>query len=131
MRNDKRVAILAVLAISLLLLTACKQNPSEEQLFSKLRQHFEDRGYTFELMPLTEAEVQPKVAIYDASVWTLCSLGEEELLIYFDDSNRADYLGGLIDQEEYGYIGTYGLRFIVNYRGEDAGVIEALDAMPS
>ncbi|NLO86847.1 MAG: hypothetical protein GX096_15685 [Clostridiales bacterium] len=131
MQNKKKTAVLAMLLVSLLLFAGCKQNPSEEQLFSKLIAHFEDRGYPCDKIPLAQSTETMDVPIADASSWYLCTMGQEQVLIYFDESNRADYLASQIDQEQYGHVATYGLRFIVNYRGEDAGILEAMDAMPS
>ena len=54
---------------------------------------------------------------------------DEEVLVYFDESNRADYLSEPID-ETYGHVARFGLRFVVVYPGMDEGVIEALESMP-
>ena len=55
--------------------------------------------------------------------------GKETVLVYFDESNRADYLSGLIDKDEYGRVAHFGLRFVLVYDGSDPDVLDVLDAM--
>ena len=57
--------------------------------------------------------------------------GLEEVLVYFDESNRADYLSGRVDAERYGLATRFGLRFVLVYGGEDEGVREALENIPN
>ena len=126
----KKYWICLWLTVLLLTLCSCKQNPTEQELFSKLIAHFEDRGYTCTLSRLEEVDPDRDVPIYRASVWHRLMAGEEELRVYFDESNRADYLSEPIDESAYGHVSRFGLRFVVVYPGEDAGVIEAMDSMP-
>lgn len=123
MRAGKRAALAAICLSALFLLCGCKQNP--KNLYAKLLSHFEERGYSCELAPLSDAERD--VPIYNAGAWmSLLLNGEEEVLVYFDESNRADYLSGRIDEEQYGLATRFGLRFVLVYQGEDEGVIKAL-----
>ena len=123
----KRLCLLGMLLMLLLCLCACKQNPAEEQLFSKLIAHFEQRGYTCTLSRLNDPDRD--VPIYKPEVWHRLMVDEEEVLVYFDESNRADYLSEPIDESRYGHVSRFGLRFVLVYPGEDAGVLEALRAM--
>ena len=121
--------ILLLLAC-LLLLTGCKQNPTEEKLFAKLINHFTQQGYTCTLAPLADTQPERDVPIYKASAWHRLTAGTEEVLVYFDESNRADYLSAPIDESVYGHVARFGLRFVVVYPGEDPGIIRALETMP-
>lgn len=128
MRRGKRAALGALCLAMALLLCGCKQNPPPEKLYAKLLAHFEDRGYACELMPVADAERD--VPIYNASAWSsLWLTGEgaerEEVLVYFDESNRADYLSEGIG-EESGFVTRFGLRFVLAYQGSDEGVLKAL-----
>ena len=126
----KRAFLFLMLMISVLLLCACRQNPSEKKLFSKLIAHFEQRGYSCELERLEDTEPQRDVPIYKASAWHKLMLSGEEVLVYFDESNRADYLSAPIDESVYGHKARFGLRFVLIYPGEDEGILEALETMP-
>lgn len=123
----KKKLVFAVLLLALLLLCGCKQNPTEEQLFSKLISHFETRGYACTLSRLEE---ERDVPIYKASVWHRLMVGDEEVLVYFDESNRADYLMASVDESIYGHTARFGLRFVVVYPGNDEAIIQALNDMP-
>ena len=129
----KRICLLLMLCMLMLcmlmlLVCACKQNPSEQQLFAKLIAHFEDRGYACTLAKLEEPD--RAVPIYKAEAWHSLRVNGEEVLVYFDESNRADYLSEPVDEAEYGHVSRFGLRFVVVYPGEDEGIIQALDEMP-
>lgn len=122
-----RLALTALLLAVLALLSACKANPSEEELYARLFAHFQSAGYTCELAAVDEGRDVP---IYNASVWrSLVLNGAEEVLVYFDESNRADYLASRIDTASYGYITRFGLRFVLMYQGSDEGVASALLAI--
>ena len=126
MRTYKR-ALLAALALTLTLcLCGCARSQSKEQLYQKLMKSLQEQGYA---CVLGTAEAGETVAIYDASVWDMLTVGEERVLVSFDESNRADYLCSQIDQAVYGYARPFGLRFILNYRGSDAGLLNALEAL--
>lgn len=57
--------------------------------------------------------------------------GREEVLVYFDESNRADYLSGRVDTERMGWQPALALRFVLVYGGADEGVREALETIPN
>ena len=124
----KRLMLLVLLCAVLVLACDCKQNPTEEQLFAKLIAHFEERGYSCELSKLEDESRE--VPIYKASVWHRLLVNGEEVLVYFDESNRADYLADPIDESVYGHVSRFGLRFVVIYPGQDAGIVKALEEMP-
>ncbi len=126
MRRGKRRTLGVICLAALVLLCGCKQNPSQERLYSKLLAHFEECGYACELAPLSDAEQD--VPIDSASAWTSLWLdNEHEILVYFDESNRADYLSGRIDQDQYGLVTRFGLRFVLIYQGDDENVVKALE----
>ena len=124
----KRFWLFGMLCLLALLLCACKQNPTEGEIFAKLINHFEQRGYACALSPLDDP--QRDVPIYKPEVWHRLMANGEELLVYFDESNRADYLSAPIDESAYGHVSRFGLRFVVVYPGADEGIIKALDEMP-
>lgn len=122
----KKCLLALVLLLTALCLCACKENPTGEELFGKLISHFASRGFSCALEP---AEAERDVPIYNASVWYSLKLDGEEVLVYFDESNRADYLSTFVDEERYGRVARFGLRFVLVYPGQNAAVLEALDAM--
>ena len=126
MKPIKRLMLGLVLAALLPALCGCHENPSQEQLYSKLFAHFENHGFVCRLEPL---EPERDAPIYKASAWQKLLLDEEEVLVYFDDSNRADYLSGFVDEETFGPAWRFGLRFVLVYDGANARVLEALNAI--
>ncbi len=110
----------------LLAVSACHENPSQEQLYSKLFAHFESFGLACELQPIEEEQPVP---IYKAAAWQKLMLNGEEVLVYFDDSNRADYMSTFVDEETFGPAWRFGLRFVLVYGGNDPDVLDALNAI--
>lgn len=121
--------ILALLLLLCLGLTGCRQNPSEQALFSKLLSRFQARGFECSLTKLEDVDPERVVPIYNASVWHSLSLNGEEILVYFDESNRADYLSVQIDEETWGTVARFGLRFILVYAGENPEILSVLQEM--
>ena len=126
MKQIKKVLLAAVLALVLFTLCACHENPSQEQLYSKLFAHFASHGFTCELKPVEDDRPVP---IYKAAAWQSLMLDVEEVLVYFDDSNRADYLSTFVDEETFGTAWRFGLRFVLVYDGDDPAVLDALNAI--
>ena len=101
-----------------------------DEFYQKLLDYFENLGYACELSPL--ADSGRDVPIAGPEAWDSLVLdGREEVLVYFDESNRADYLSGRVDGERYGLATRFGLRFVLVYGGEDEGVREALENIPN
>ena len=123
-KQIKRLLLGALMAVVLCTACACHSNPTQEQLYSKLFAHFESRGFTCRLLPLEEDRTVP---IYRAKAWNALMLGDEEVLVYFDDSNRSDYLSAFVDEETFGQVWQFGLRFVLVYNGESADVLSALN----
>ena len=121
--------ILAVLLLLCLGLAGCKQNPSEQALFSKLITCFQNHGFVCTLARLEDRDPEREVPIYNASVWHTLDLSGEEVLVYFDESNRADYLSAQIDEEDWGTVARFGLRFILVYEGENPEILSVLQEM--
>ena len=122
----QKLRLILLLAALCCLVCACGENPPQEQLYAKLFAHFEERGFACSLSPVPEGQTVP---IYKASAWQVLTLNGEEVLLYFDDSNRADYLSDPIDRETFGYVTRFGLRFILTYDGADEAVLSALEAI--
>lgn len=123
-----RKFMLAALLLGLIFsFSGCKQNPSEQQLYARMTEYFETLGYTCTFF---DADENTQVPIYISSAWKMMKLDDEEVLVYFDESNRADYLASGIDAETYSFVGRFGLRFVLVYRGANPSVLQALQAMP-
>lgn len=129
MRRRFWAGLLLLLLCSLFLLTGCHSTPELSVLLKPLLTKAEEAGYSCSLLPLAQTGDMTEVAIYDSSVWYQLLLNQEEVLVYFDSSNRASYL---IEQfcngKNLGYFGAVGLRFIVNYRGTDPDVLAFLQS---
>ncbi len=121
---------MALCAAMVCLLCGCaRRQPDTKALTQKLIGHFEAQGFACALSePLGDGRDVP---IADAAAWRVLTLdGQEDVLVYFDESNRADYLSARVDGERYGGVVTrYGLRFVLWYPGSDAGVIRALESI--
>ena len=98
-KQIKRLALILLLAVILTTVCACRENPTQDQLYSKLFAHFETYGFS---CTLQHVDPERQVPIYKASAWQSLLLGEEELLVYFDESNRADYLSTFVEEETFG-----------------------------
>ena len=118
--------LLAVLMVCCLLLCACAKNPTQDQLYSKLLSRLTDAGYAPVLAPVPDG--QP-VGIADASHWQQLTMGNETVLVYFDESNRADYLKTFVDVEQFGLVTRFGQRFVLTYAGGDEALISLLQEM--
>lgn len=116
MNMQKRALMLLILALAAAL-CGCAQKQSDDQLYHKLLTVFSEAGYA---AALEELPPETSVPIYDASVWKALKAGEETVLVYFDESNRADYLLTMLDQEKAGYATHFGQRFVLCYTGENA-----------
>ena len=124
MKANRSRALVCLLAACLGLV--CDQ----AELYQKLLDYFENLGYACELSPL--ADSGRDVPIAGPEAWDSLVLdGREEVLVYFDESNRADYLSGRVDTERYGLATRFGLRFVLVYGGADEGVREALETIPN
>lgn len=121
-----KIVGLAVILSACLLLYACTQNPTQEKLYAKLLSCFADAGYTVSLAPVDDGV---PVGIVDTSRWQQLMVGEETVLVYFDESNRADYLKTFVDQEQFGLVTRFGQRFVLTYAGDDAALIQLLQEM--
>lgn len=129
-KANRSRALVCLLAACLGLVCACAANPPREELYQKLLDYFENLGYACELSPL--ADSGRDVPIAGPEAWDSLMLdGREEVLVYFDESNRADYLSGRVDTERYGLATRFGLRFVLVYGGADEGVREALETIPN
>lgn len=120
--------LLAVLLLCLLL-CSCAKNPTQEQLYAKLIGRFAQAGCPVTLAAVPEGQA---VGIADASCWMqLCFADEAEtpVLVYFDESNRADYLKTFVDPEAFGLVTRFGQRFVLTYSGSNDAVTALLKTM--
>ena len=128
-KRSKGARLGCLLAACLMLVCACAANPPHEELYQKLLNYFESLGYSCELTPLADGRDVP---IAGPDAWDSLLLdGREEVLVYFDESNRADYLSSRVDAEQYGLATRFGLRFVLVYGGTDEGVRAALEDIPN
>ncbi len=125
MQNRKKRGLVAV-AVLCLLLCACAKTP--QNLYTKLLDRFAQAGYTATLVPVPEG--QP-VGIMDASYWQQLAIDgiDQPVLVYFDESNRADYLQTFVDASQFGYVTRFGQRFVLSYAGTDAGILTLLQSL--
>lgn len=122
----KKLLLTVLLAALCLLLCACGAERSEEELYSKLLARFTEAGYT---PVLSQLNSEQEVPFAGASYWRQIGLGQETVLAYFDESNRADYLKAFADAERFGTVVRFGQRFVLAYRGNDAALIAFLQAL--
>lgn len=101
-------------------------NPTVEERNANMKRYFENRGFEVSIKPMDLTQAAP---IYHPSVWEVWSLNGEDVLVYFDESNRADYFAARIDPE-FGYSARFGLRFVLVYGGENEAVLQALHSLP-
>jgi hypothetical protein len=128
MNTKTKKILLACCLLVCCLLCSCAQNPTQEKLYAKLIGRFEAAGYTVSLSPVPDG--QP-VGIADASRWQQLTFaeGEEAVLVYFDESNRADYLKTFVDPAAFRLVTRFGQRFVLTYNGSDESVIALLREM--
>ena len=127
---QKRWKLTALMLAVLCLACGCTQSPSRQERNAKLLAYFEGLGFTCEVSPLADAQPEREVPIYNATVWQRLLLnGEHELLLYFDESNRADYHLSRLDREAWPHAARFGLRFLLVYPGEDEAVVAALEGI--
>ncbi len=117
----RKLGLMLMMALLMMTLTACKSNPSESELYETLFSYFQSAGYDCVLM---DVDADQEVPIHEAESWKMLKLDDHEMLIYFDESNRADYLLTTIDQTKYGKATHFGLRFILVYEGDDIGILD-------
>lgn len=118
-----------LLAGMLWVLSGC-QEASQLDKLSALAEWITEQGYTCRYDPSLRAAEGTSVPIGDPSLWIPFQVEGEELLVYFDTSNRAKQLARQFASDEiYGTSAAFGLRFIVNYRGADPVVLALLEDM--
>ena len=129
MAHGKWGWLCVLLAGMLLFLSAC-QGSSQMDKLAALSDWIEGQGYPCTYDPAVSAPKDTPVAIGDPSLWIPFQVGGEELLVYFDTSNRAKQLAQqFCSDPAYGTTSYFGLRFIVNYRGTDPGILTLLTQM--
>ena len=123
----KRIALLLLLAA---LVTSACQTENQLSKLETLADWMREQGYTPTYALLAEAGRTVDMPIANENAWYLFRLGDEELYVYFDTSNRAKQLAEqFFSDAAYGCTAAFRLRFIVNYRGEDDGILKLLDNM--
>ncbi len=129
-RGAKRWMGLSVLLAAALCLCACHQETPNEQ-FKLLTDTLAEKGHTATVTPLSDTGRSEAVPIYNETVWYSVMLeGGQELLVYFDTSNRAKQLAEQFCKEpEDGKVAALGLRYILLYRGEDEAMNALMDEL--
>lgn len=127
--KQKPIQAAMLLIIVLLACTGCGKQTVDKQL-ATLSKALDEAGYACTITPLSEVAPDTDVPIHDATVWYSVKLGEEELLVYFDSSNRAKQLAKqFCTDPAYGRTIAYGLRYIISYQGSDTEVDRLLDSL--
>ena len=128
LRKNRWVTLLSVFLLMafVFLLFWHAPNPTAQERSRKLKTYLEDLGFTVVIEPMAQDRTAP---IYKPSAWESWQLDGEELLVYFDESNRADYLAGQID-ESFGVSARFGLRFVLVYAGEQEAILSMLQNLP-
>lgn len=128
-KKRKPVRLAALLAAMLLVMSGC-QGASQLDKLTALADWITGQGYACAYDPQIRAAADAAVPIGDPSLWIPFQVEGEELLVYFDTSNRAKQLARqFCAGEDYGTCAAFGLRFIVNYRGTEPRILALLSAM--
>ena len=118
----------ALLLLALVLMLVFSPGAQEPQDYFRPLLDFPARyGYSPVLAPLN-LPPDTKIPIYDQTVWHGLTLNGETLWVYFDTSNRANYLAQqFCTDEAYGKVIYVGLRFILCYPGGDEKILSIMD----
>lgn len=127
MKRVKSVFLPFLLVLCLGLLTGCFRATALKEPYAQIMQAFENGGFS---VSLSEVSDGTPVAIGENSRWkALNTESGDEVLIYFDDSNRAEYLAGMVEPGPYGQIFWYGQRYILTYAGSSQALLEFLHSL--
>ena len=130
-RHWRKALALAALCALLGTLGACAAKSTAHYL-DELAQVIKAHGYACTWEPLADTGREDAVPIFEQSSWYLFHVGQEEVLVYFDSSNRAKQLAQqFISKDEYPHVATYGLRYILVYNGQEEGVLNLLAELDS
>ena len=100
MKRVKSVFLPFLLVLCLGLLTGCFRATALKEPYAQIMQAFENGGFS---VSLSEVSDGTPVAIGENSRWkALNTESGDEVLVYFDDSNRAEYLAGMVEPGPYG-----------------------------
>ncbi len=127
MKRVKSAFLVFLLMICPALLTGCFRATALKDPYAQIKQVFENGGFSVSVSALSDGT---PVAIGDVSRWkALRTEDGEEVLVYFDDSNRAEYLAGMAEQGPYGQIFWYGQRYVLTYAGSSQALLEFLHSL--
>ena len=127
MKRVKSVFLPFLLVLCLGLLTGCFRATALKEPYAQIMQAFENGGFS---VFLSEVSDGTPVAIGENSRWkALNTESGDEVLVYFDDSNRAEYLAGMVEPGPYGQIFWYGQRYILTYSGSSQALLEFLHSL--
>ena len=117
--HQRKIAPIIALLL-MFTLTFCTNNHIETDPYEPILNRFN----TFHTIcnPMPETYDAP---IYNPSAWCVLQVDGEEVWVYFDESNRADYLSQSI-ADAYDHVVTIGMRYILVYNGENPAIIKAL-----
>ena len=110
----------------LLVATSCQKQISLEQRYDEVISYFASRGINGRI---DDAKENQRVAIYLPSAWKVFTYNNEEILVYFDESNRADYLSSIVDSSVFPYVANMGLRYVFTYSGNNNEIIQEFTAL--
>ena len=126
MKRFRFLGFAVLLLLCLILLTGCHATALKEP-YRQIMQAFEAGGFP---VSLAEVSAETPVAIGETARWKALRTEEgEEVLVYFDDSNRAEFLAGMIEPGAYGSIFWYGQRYILTYAGSSEPLLDFLKTL--
>ena len=127
MKRFHSLVFAVLLFLCLILLTGCFHATALKDPYRQIMQAFETGGFP---VSLAEVSAETSVAIGETARWKALRTEEgEEILVYFDDSNRAEYLAGMVEPGVYGAIFWYGQRYILTYAGSSEPLLDFLKTL--
>ena len=129
MKRNTFMRIVVLLLFASIATSACRQEAQTSKV-QKLADWLSDKGYHCSYVLLAETEIILDVPIENENDWYLFRIGEENLFVYFDTSNRAKQLvEQFFSKSAAGHTVAFTLRFIVHYLGEDIGILSLMNDM--
>ena len=130
-RIVKRSCGLVVLLCMLVVFSGCQKRTVSDYM-QEFAEIVAEYGYEAAWKPLRDSEHTVAVPIFDETVWHVFRIGEEDLFVYFDSSNRAKQLAEQFCADPaFGRAVAYRMRYIVMYQGADEHMQMLLTALES
>ena len=121
MKKKSLIIMLFLLAIALCFMCSSCQKTYQDPYIT-MANEFISRGFPVKILDVTPTT---NVAIYTNEVWKCFEYKQEQIYVYFDESNRADYLCDQINKEQFTHVAPFGLRYVLTYNGTDAALLQS------